>query len=676
MYGGVLVALVVLVLVGGRLAIVILTAIPLSILIGIGGIYRIGLNFEQISISALILALGMLVDNAIVISENIQRHLNLGFSAFDAAIKGTREVASAVMSATATTIAAFIPMLAVYGASGKFIRSMPLTVMFTLFASYIVAMTATPILSMLILRPAKGGGDHDFARGLNKFGNKYYPVMLRAALKKPTLVILITVGALFGAVALFTLLGKEFFPKANKPVFVVDIRRPVGTNLTSLDSLVRIIEAEIINEPIVIHTCSNIGKGNPVIYYNMGRTREKDHYGQIFVSTDPDQKYEKVYDLIIRLRERWKDYPHARVETREFTQGPPIGAPIAVHVSGEDLEVLRDLTEQVEKILVATEGTENIDNDLTSSGGEIEIRINRDRAGMLGIPQSVIARTIRLALAGEPVTSFRMGDEERDVVVRLPLNKLPGWDDLSKIYLPGAGGNMVPLSEIAEPVITGSASSIAHRDKKRDFAVRSDVKEGYFAADIKTAVIPQLEEIGFPDGYEYNIEGETEERDESFRSLFGASIIALLVIYAILVLQFNSFSQPLVIFTALPMAFIGAILGLYVTRNNFGFMAFVGLESLIGIVINDAIVLLEFVNQKLKEGFSRDGALIEAGKIRFVPILLTSITTIGGLMPLTLFSGKLYAPMGWTMVGGLLFSTVLTLVIVPVLFRLMVKVKQ
>ena len=672
LYGGGIVALIVLILVGGRLAIVICTAIPLSIIIGIGGIYLYGLHIEQISISGMILALGMLVDNAIVISENIQRHLNLGYSKWEAAEKGVSEVASAVFSATLTTIAAFIPMVAISGASGMFIRSMPITVAFALTASLIVAFTATPLISVAVLRPS-GGGEHGFARALHRFGNKYYPPILKAALNRPGWTIAATIGALFLAMFIFTKLGKEFFPKANKPIFVITVDRPEGSNITSVDAVIRELEEDILSNPGVDHVASNIGKGSPVIYYNMGRSRETDDYGQLLVTMDPDLPYERVYELIVRLREKWSDYPDAKIDVKEFTQGPPIGAPIAIRVSGDDLDVLRNLTRQVEEVLLETEGTLNIDNELSGSGGEIRIEINRERAGMLGIPQFEIARTIRLALAGESVTTFRMEGEEREVVIRLPFNSPPTWESLSKIYFRTALGKLVPLYEIATPKITGGASTIAHRDGERNFAVRSDIEEGYFAADLSAQISDRLKNINFPEGYKYTIEGETKERDESFESLFNAAIIAMLVIYAILVFQFSSFRQPLVIFTALPMAFIGAVLGLYFTRSNFGFMAFIGLESLIGIVINDAIVLLEFVNQRLKDGASQFEALIEAGKIRFVPILLTSITTIGGLMPLTLFSGKLYSPMGWTMVGGLIFSTVLTLVIIPVLFTLMVR---
>ncbi|MBC8205409.1 MAG: efflux RND transporter permease subunit, partial [FCB group bacterium] len=328
-----------------------------------------------------------------------------------------------------------------------------------------------------------------------------------------------------------------------------------------------------------------------------------------------------------------------------------------------------------EKILLPRRGPLNIDKELAGGGGEVRMEADRAGGGLGGGPRAVIARTIRRGLPGKTATKFRMGDEDRDVTVRLPLNKAPEWETFDKIYLPSVTGEMIPLNEIARPVITGSASTISHKNKKRNFTVRSDVAEGFFTADITADLKYKLDNIEWPEGYDYIIEGETKERDESFASLRNAAVVAALVIYAILVLQFNSFIQPLVIFSALPMAFIGAILGLYVTKNNFGFMAFLGLESLIGIVINDAIVLLDFVNRGLKQGMSKDDALVRAGTIRFIPILLTSITTIGGLLPLTLLSGRLWAPLGWTMVGGLIFSTVLTLIIVPVLFKLMVKGK-
>ncbi|NQS97822.1 MAG: efflux RND transporter permease subunit [candidate division Zixibacteria bacterium] len=675
LYGGILVAIVVFILVGGRLAVVILLAIPLSIIIGIGGIYRYGLSFEQISISALILALGMLVDNAIVISENIQRRLDMGLDRFQAALKGTIEVSAAVTSATATTIAAFIPMMAMPGSSGMFIRSMPLTVAFTLASSLLVALIATPLISLLILRPSVGGGEHFFARGLRRIGDNYYPIVLKAALKKPALVIFATLLALAGSIGLFNSLGKEFFPKADKTTFPIEVRRPEGANLASVDSILRVIEAELIAEPGVAHTLANVGKGNPVVYYNMGRSREKDNYGQILVVMKSGLPQEETFALVDKYRRRWSDSPLARIEVKEFAQGPPIGAPIAIRVEGEDLKILTELTGQVEAILRDTPGAINIDNELTSGGGEIRVEVDRHRAGMLGVPQAYIARTLRMALSGETVTKFRLGDEDIEVVMRLPFSEPPKWETFSRIFIPNAAGTMIPLNELADPVISGTAPTIVHRDRKRNFTVRADIADGYFAAGITAELKPKLEAVNWPDGYSCIIEGETKERDESFSALFSAAVIAILVIYAILVLQFHSFIQPLVIFSALPMAFIGAILGLWVTGNNFGFLAFVGVESLIGIVINDAIVMLDFINKRLQMGYSRDEALLEAGKIRFVPILLTSITTIGGLMPLTILSGKMWAPMGWTIVGGLLFSTILTLIIVPVLFKLMVRVK-
>ncbi len=630
LYGGAFVAVAVFLLVGGRLAIVILLAIPLSVIVGLGGVYRLGYQFEQISISAMILSLGMLVDNAIVISENIQRHLNLGLSRWEAAGQGAREVAGAVTSATATTIAAFFPILAMAGSSGQFIRSMPVTVMMTIAASLLVALTATPLISAAVLKPT-AGGEHMFARGLHRLGEKYYPVILRAVLKRPGLAVVITLGALMGSMALFTTLGKEFFPKANKPLFIIDIYRPKGANLTSVDEIVRRMEEEILKAPGVARIAANVGKGNPVVYYNLGRERETDHYGQLMVMMEPEIEYEKVSSLIKKLREEWEDYPEARIEVQELAQGPPVGAPVSVRIGGDDLETLRKLSYRVEGILRETAGTDNIRNELRGGGGEIRVEVDRDRAGMLGIPQAAVARILRMALAGEPVTSFRLGGEEREVTLRLPFEQPPGWDAFSRIYFPAAGGRgFVPLSEVAKPVISGGPSVIAHRDGERNFRVRCDVLEGYFAWEIAQSLRLELDKIAWPEGYTCSIEGETEERDESFASLFNAAIIAILVIYAILVLQFNSFSQPLVIFTALPLAFIGAVLGLFVTGNNFGFMAFVGIESLIGIVINDAIVLLDFVNSGLKKGLSRDEALIQAGSIRFTPILLTSITTIGG----------------------------------------------
>jgi multidrug efflux pump subunit AcrB len=315
-------------------------------------------------------------------------------------------------------------------------------------------------------------------------------------------------------------------------------------------------------------------------------------------------------------------------------------------------------------------GVINIDNPLRTTKSDISVSINRDKALIYGVPLSGIDRTIRASMAGIPVSRFRETDgKEYDIVVRLPVKTFPSIDDLDKIYVSSVTGTMVPLKNLASIELTPSPLSINHFNLDRTVTVTADVSRGFSTNTATQNIIEKLEEYQWQKGYSYYIGGELESREESFGGMFKAIVIAMIAIFGILVLQFRSFSQPLIVFSAIPLAITGSILGLLLSGNTFSFSAFIGLTSLVGIVVNNSIILVDYTNQLRRSGSDLVGAVKEAGETRFVPIILTTLTTIGGLLPLTLSGGSMWAEMGWTIIGGLLVSTVLTLIIVPVLYR-------
>ncbi len=433
------------------------------------------------------------------------------------------------------------------------------------------------------------------------------------------------------------------------------------------------IESVLEDIPEVAYLATNVGKGNPRIFITYPRHQEAANFGEIFVRLTDTPGRRSQTEIVAHIRERFRRWPDAKIEVKEFVQGPPVGAPVAIRLQGENLTQLQALSDSVEDVLRGIPGTINISSDLKPGGSDIRLRIDGDRARILGISNLLLARTLRIALSGASATTMRVGDEDYDVVVRLPTpgSKKLSPEDLDRIYVPTTTGTQVPLRQVAHAEMTGGYGDIYHYEMERSVTVRADLSEGYLADDIIAQADRSLSRLRLPEGYTLSYTGETEERDTLFRSLTMALIVAVLVIYGILVAVFNSFIQPLVIFVALPLAFVGATLTLFVAGSHFGFMTYIGAMSLAGIVVNNAIVLLDFINRlRSEEGYSLEDAIRQAGEMRFAPIVMTSFTTIFGLLPLALRGGPLWEPMSWTIIGGLAFSTVLTLVIVPVLYSL------
>jgi multidrug efflux pump subunit AcrB len=355
---------------------------------------------------------------------------------------------------------------------------------------------------------------------------------------------------------------------------------------------------------------------------------------------------------------------------KELEQGPPVQAPVEIKVLGESLEVIKKIAGDIEKVFQQTPGLINIDNPLNTSKIDLEVRINREAAAMAGVSLPDIDRVVRMSTAGLAVSKYRDKDgKEYNIVVRLPL-ETKHLDIFDKIYLPSITGAQVPLSQVASLQMKSSPIQVKHFNMQRSTTLTADVLGTYSVNEVTRRLLPKLESYQWPEGYSYYVGGEQEAQETSFGGMGRAIIIAVIAIFAVLVLQFRSFSQPMIVFAALPLAIIGSILALLITGNTFSFTAFIGMTSLVGIVVNNSIILVDYTNQLRGDGKTIVDSLKEAGETRFMPIILTTGTTIGGLLPLTLRGGTLWAPLGWTIIGGLLTSTLLTLIVVPVLYKL------
>lgn len=670
-----LVGLVVFLTLGYRSAIIVIIAIPLSIIIGLFAVDSYGLGLEQITIAGLVVALGLLVDNSIVIIENISRFRKMGFDSREAAIRGTAQITGPIISSTITTLFSFIPIIMMPDKAGDFIRGLPVTIIATLTVSLLIALTLSPLIASFIFRKYSTSANTSEKKSrVTVFAEGPYHRILSWSLNNKLKVIGIIILILTGSAILFlTKVGISFFPSSETPQFLVRITLPEGANLHETEKAALFAEKVLDTIPLVRHYATNIGHGNPRVYYNVFAKTFSRNYADIYVSLK-DYNPNEFNALVENLRKRFSEISSARYSIKIFEQGVPIDAPIMIYVNGENLDSLNRLASKVENILMETKGTINVENQLSKTKTDLYVDINKEKANLFGVPVHEIDKTVRAAMSGLPVSKYRSEKgEEYEIVLRMEADQDEGIEAFDKVYVSALTGKMIPLSQLASLKFKKAPGIIKHRNMDRVALITADVDRGYNLDQIMNTVIPKLDDFKLKNGYGYYIAGELEARSETFGGMGTALIMAIIAIFSVLVLQFRSFRQPLIIFLSFVLGFIGVSFALYFSGYSFSFTAFIGFISLSGIVVNNAIILIDYTNSLRKEGKTIGEALIEAGETRFLPILLTTVTTIGGLLPLTLGGGDMWAPLGWTIIGGLLVSTALTLIVVPVFYQIFEK---
>jgi len=387
--GILLVGLVMFLAMNARAAFIVMLAIPVSILIGIGFVDLSGYGIQQMTIAGLVIVLGILVDNAIVVIENISRYVRKGFSLWEAAITGTNEIAWPIVSATVTTVLSFVPLMMIGDVTGDFIRSMPVTVIYSLSASLLVALTLTPFLATRLLKKDEPTRLRMIPKFINQVIEGPYRRTLEFALTHRRLILLITIFVFLGSLGLFRWVGVSFFPKAEKPQFLINIEAPQGTSLSGTDQIARDVEKILAKHSEIQHVALNVGQGNPRIYYNVISTNQMSNRAQLFIQLK-SRDLVVLDQLIGTLRHEFAKYPGAKIQIKELEQGPPVEAPVAIRLLGDNLSLLRTIAGDVEKIIRETPGTVNIDNPLSTTKTDLQVKINREKAGLLGVPLSVI----------------------------------------------------------------------------------------------------------------------------------------------------------------------------------------------------------------------------------------------------------------------------------------------
>ncbi len=672
--GLILVAIATLLVLGRGPSIVVVMAIPVSIFIAIGWLDITGFALQQMSIVGLVIALGLLVDNAIVVTENVLRLRRKGLDAKSAAEQGSSQVGMAILSGTLTTVLSFVPMLMMQNSSGSFIRSMPVTVVLTLMASLLVALTLTPLLSSMMkksaIKPTR------LQTKLDTLAGGQYQQSLTWALQKPKSIMGIAVATFVIAIALIPFIGVSLFPKAEKPMIIVNVELPEGASFAQTQKSALLIEKELNARVLVKDVIVNVGRGNPAAYYNVSPGRQTPNIAQLLVKLH-NSDLQTVEPFVADLRQQLNRYPGVKVSIKEFNQGPGMEAPLSIRVIGEDWQSIRLSAFKVEKIIRQHTGTVNIENAIGKHKVDVKLVINRDKAAMLDLPLNQIDQNIRAALVGLPMGRYKdqQGDEFNIVLKSIDSNE-PQLKAFDTLMLQTPAGVMVPLKQVAKVSLQTSMPRFQHRNLERTARITSDIRAGFNTSKVTSQVVSDLSALVLPKGVRLSVGGEQESRQESFGGMAKALIVAMLGIFAVLVVQFRSFKQPLIVFSAIPFAATGAFFALFLSGHTFSFTAFVGLTSLVGIVVNNAIILIDTANQKAGQGIDLRDAILQSAQTRMTPILLTTMTTIAGLLPLTLSGSSMWAPMGWTIIGGLLVSTLLTLFVVPILYLLFTKAPQ
>ncbi len=669
---------------GWRPSTIVAMIIPLSMLVTFFLIQALGYTLNMIVLFSLILLLGMLVDNAIVIVENIYRHMQLGYSRIEAARLGAREVAWPVITSTFTTVCAFLPLMFWPGIMGDFMKYLPITLTLGLLASLFVALVFNPVITSVWAGrvPQKSEREHWFVRG--------YRRVQRLGLENPGITLFLAVCLLVGMVTLYRKIGKgtEFFPEADPERAFISVREPQGTNIRETDRLVRLIEDRIKPyEPWFKDVITNVGSANSGM--DLVASAGGPHLANItLVFYDFTERKRPSAEIIAEIRELVADIPGAEIKVEKEEGGPPTGAPVTVRIVGEDFKRLEQLSERAKRMIADVPNLVNLRSDLEAARPELAFTVNRRVAMLLGVNTAIVGNFLKTAIFGTKVGTYRQFNDEYDITVRLPLKNRVSIDDLYRLKVPNAAGQAIPLSSLGRFEYQGGFGTINRVDQKRVVTLTADT-EGRLSSEVLADVQDHLAGLELPMGYEIRYAGEKETEDESRAFLGKAFLIAILLITLVLVIQFNSLLVPIIIMTTVILSLIGALLGLLVVGLPFGIiMTGIGVISLAGVVVNNAIVLLAYTRQLQARGMDLISAAAEAGATRLRPVLLTAATTIIGLIPMAVGISYDFHTFSWALksestqwwrnmavvvIFGLAFATILTLVVVPSLYVMLTR---
>ncbi len=664
------VGILMVILLGWREGLIIATLIPSAFLITFVVMNLIGVPLQQISLAAYIVALGMLVDNGIVMVESTSGYIKEGMNGKDAAIKAGTELMVPLLAATATTISAFLPIAISKEAIGIYCQSLPIVIAIVLSASFFVAMTLVPVSCVGLIKPKmKKKGTS------NTWFNRFYRNILKVALRFRFITIVSIIGILFLTLPLAGKLPKAFFPPSDRSQFFFDLYMPEGTDFRSMKKVALEAEKYVLSQykDEVRNMAVYLGEKSPVYHGSISGEEQTSNYAQFVVNTWEQPQTERLLKELTTYFA--KNFQEGRIDLRRIEEGPPVGQPIQVRIYGKDLEMLYDQVDSISEIIKNTQGTRNVFNDWGRRVPLLYLDVNQDQARRIGVSTQSITQIMQAVFSGLSISDYRERDDAIPIIARASSRERNTLDKIQSLEIPTSDGNKIPLSKVAEAKLKWEAGKIRHYNRRKTVTIKGYLDGTRTAHEILQDIDSQIKEkIKFQRGYGYEFGGEIEASKKAQGALGAALPIGGVLLMLILVLQFGNVRKMLIILTTIPLSFIGVVLGLYTVNYPLSFFAILGVLSLAGIVVNNAILLIEQTDANLEDGKPPVEAIIEAGIRRAAPIFLTTLTTLAGLVTLAI-SGLFWGPMAVAIMGGLIVSTFLTLIVAPTLYALFFNIK-
>lgn len=647
---------------GLRPGLVVATIIPLVTFSALA-IFNLGGGvLHQIAIAGMVIGLGMLVDNAIVMVENIQYYIDQGRRGGEASVLSVKQLAMSLFSATGTTIAAFMPMLLSQGNASDFTRAIPTMIILSISVSYIYAITVTPSFSHLFLKPNKQRQQS----ALQKLGQK----LGQTAVTRGAYIILAAILFIILSGYLFTHVQKDFFPDTDRNQLIIDVKYPENYHIQENTLLTRAMAQQIADRNHVQKTITFVGNSGPVFYYNLVEKPHSPHVARIVAVLDDVNNSHELIDWI--GKQLSPQYPQAEVVAHRLGQGPPAEAPVELKVIAHDRVQLRDTVQQIQTELQQTQGARMVRNTLGLGMAKLTLSPDDYLLNRNNISRQQLASGLALRTSGQIIGQYRGDRDPMNIVMQSADHVNFPIEQLSNIAI-YHGQEKLSLSTISQNSISYLPAAIHHLNLQRTASIYAETKEGYTYNDVLTQLQPRLEQMNFPRGVSYQIAGAAKESSEANQSLGNALPIGVILLLVFLLIEFNSFKKVLIILITVPLAFSGVPFGLLLTGTPFGFTATLGVLALVGIVVNNAIVLLDLIQRHQNEGMPLATAIEQAVARRTRPIILTTLTTIAGLLPLVMTKSTLWPPLAWSIISGLTVSTALSLLVIPAMYQFLIK---
>ena len=669
-----------------RIATVAAMAIPMTVAVTFAVMHALGIELHQVSLAALILVLGMVVDDAIVIADNYVELLDEGVDRATAAWRSANDLIVPVLAATVTIIASFMPMILLRGTVGEFIFALPITVAVALASSFFVAMVLTPMLCYTFIKK----GLHqktDTPEGDTKETTKKkerkslldlmqngYNKLLDWCVNHPRITILSSLVPIAFALLLFSKgIRQQFFPAAERSQFVVELWMPTGTKIEKTHEAILRVEALLKNDKRIVSYATFSGTASPRFYYNFSPEFPTNNYAQILINTTTEKSTDELAEELSGKVD--KLIPEGTTYVKLMQQGSSLKAPVEVRIIGEDIDHLKSIATQVSDIIKKAKGSRFVRSDFAEDYYGIGIKL-KEEASRLGYTTTGISQSVYTGFSGAAISTMYEGNNPVNIVFRLDEKNRQTTDDLRNIYLRSTvTGADVPLRQIADLTPRWQTGRIMHRNGVRTLTVQSETTQDVLPSELLAAIQPEIAKLQLPNGYRIDYGGEDFNKKEALGQLVAALLVSLVLIFFILLFQFRDLKEAAIVMLTIPLSLFGAIMGLFLTGNYFSFTSFIGLIALSGIVVRNAIILVDHTHELMKHGLDLKAAAIESGKRRLRPIFLTAMAAAIGVLPMIISGSAMWAPLASVLAFGVVWSMIMALITVPVLYIAWIKPK-